>query len=377
MTKSISEPFINGNEIKEIKNTINKNEVSSYGKLIKKFENKISKLTKIKHVVACSSGTAGLHVALKVLGVEEGDEVLVPTITFIATINVVRYLGAKPIFFDCDNDYNINSKKVLIFLKNNTYFKNGFSYNKKTHKIIKAIIPVHVWGNPADILKLTKVCRQKNIKILEDASEAFGSFYKNQKSVGSIGDIGVFSFNGNKIITTGNGGAIVTNKKKYDRECRYFIAQATDLGSEFIHNNVGYNYRFSALNAAFGLGQLSKIKFYIKKKRNIHKLYSKFFSSLKKFNLFSNKSYPNSNCWMNILQFDPKLKFKVINLLRKNNIQIKFVWKPNHLQKPFQKFQKYKISNLSKYYNGSICLPSSVSLNEKQIKKITNIFKSI
>ncbi len=270
MILPISEPYINGNELKEIRKIIKKNEISSYGSIIKKFEKKLQKITKIKYIVSCSSGTSALHTALKVVGVKKNDEVLVPTITFIATINSLKYLGAKPIFFGCDKFFNIDSEKVIEFIKKYTYFKKGFTYNSKTKKKISAIIPVHVWGNAANIKKLCLVCKKRGIKIVEDCTEALGTYYRDKKkqSVGSIGDIGCFSFNGNKIITTGNGGAIVTNNKSYESKARYYVSQATDDNQKFIHNDIGYNYRFSGLNAAFGLGQLNLLSFYIKKKKN-------------------------------------------------------------------------------------------------------------
>ena len=375
MKLPISEPYVNGYEIKEIKKIIKKNEISSYGNIIKKFENKLNSITKIKYVIACSSGTSALHVALKVVGVKKNDEVLVPTITFIATINSIKYLGANPIFFGCDKFFNIDSEKVIEFINNNTYFKNGSTYNLKTKKKISAIIPVHVWGNAANIKKLSLICRKRGIKIVEDSTEALGTYYKDKKkkSVGSIGDIGCLSFNGNKIITAGNGGALVTNNKNYDLKARYYLSQATDNKQKFIHNDIGYNYRFSGLNAAFGLGQLNLLGFYLKKKRKIHKSYVKFFKHSKYFTVLQSPDYSSNNNWMNILQFDPKILNSVKNIFKKNNIQIKNVWLPNHKQLPYLKCQKYKINNLDKFYKGSICLPSSINLNVKKIEKISKI----
>ena len=181
MILPISEPYINGNELKEIRKIIKKNEISSYGSIIKKFEKKLQKITKIKYIVSCSSGTSALHTALKVVGVKKNDEVLVPTITFIATINSLKYLGAKPIFFGCDKFFNIDSEKVIYFIKKYTYFKKGFKYNSKTKKKISAIIPVHVWGNAANIKKLCLVCKKRGIKIVEDCTEALGTYYRDKK----------------------------------------------------------------------------------------------------------------------------------------------------------------------------------------------------
>ena len=375
MILPISEPYINGNELKEIRKIIKKNEISSYGSIIKKFEKKLQKITKIKYIVSCSSGTSALHTALKVVGVKKNDEVLVPTITFIATINSLKYLGAKPIFFGCDKFFNIDSEKVIEFIKKYTYFKKGFTYNSKTKKKISAIIPVHVWGNAANIKKLCLVCKKRGIKIVEDCTEALGTYYRDKKkqSVGSIGDIGCFSFNGNKIITTGNGGAIVTNNKSYESKARYYVSQATDDNQKFIHNDIGYNYRFSGLNAAFGLGQLNLLSFYIKKKKQINKNYIELFKNSKFFSILKSPEYSSNNNWMNILQFDPKNINFVIKIFKQNNIQIKNVWLPNHKQLPYSNSQIFKINNLDKFYKGSICLPSSVNLNYKKIEKISKM----
>ena len=375
MILPISEPYINGNELKEIKKIIKRNEISSYGKIIEKFEKKLQQITKIKHIVSCSSGTAALHTALKVVGVEKNDEVLVPTITFIATINSLKYLGANPVFFGCDKFFNIDSEKVIEFIKKHTYFKKGITYNSKTKKKISAIIPVHVWGNAANIKKLCLVCKKRGIKVVEDSTEALGTHYKGKKkhSVGSIGDIGCFSFNGNKIITSGNGGAIVTNNKNYASKARYYLSQATDDKQKFIHKDIGYNYRFSGLNAAFGLGQLNLLKFYVKKKKEINKNYIEFFKNSKSFSILQSPEYSSNNNWMNILQFNPKIINLVIKIFKKSNIQIKNVWLPNHKQLPYLNNQKFKINNLDKFYKGSICLPSSVNLDYKKIEKISKM----
>ncbi len=368
----ISEPFINGKEFYEIKQALKLNQISSYGAIISKFEKKISIITNSKYVVSCSSGTAALHIALKVVGVKNDDEVIVPTITFIATINSVNYLKANPVFMDCDEYFNIDPLKTAEFIEKQTYLKNGFTYNKKTKRRVSAIIPVHVWGNASNINKLSKLCKKRNIKIVEDCTEALGTYYKNKKksSVGSIGDIGCFSFNGNKIITTGNGGVLIMKKKIYADYARYLISQATDNGENFLHDEIGYNYRFSSLNAAFGIGQLKKFKFYLKKKKEIHKMYLNHFKDSKTFSILKNPNYSYNNNWLNILLFKPIYKNKIIKKFKEKNFQVKNVWKPNHLQKPYRKNEVYKLNNYYKFYNGSICLPSSVNLTPQRIKKI-------
>ena len=221
----LSVPNLKGNEFVYLKECVKTEYVSSVGKYVSLFEKKICKFTNSKYAVACASGTAALQLALRVVGVKENDEVIIPTMSFIATANAAIYLKAKPIFMDCDDYYNLDIKKLISFLKNRTYFKNGFTFNKKTNRKITAIMPVHVSGNAVDLFSLIRLCKKKKIKIVEDAAEAVGTFYnKNnfkKKHAGTIGDVGCLSFNGNKIITSGGGGMILTNDKKLARKAKY------------------------------------------------------------------------------------------------------------------------------------------------------------
>jgi len=241
----LSVPNLKGNEKKYLKKCISTEFVSSVGEYVNIFEKNISKFTKSKYAVACSSGTTALHLALRAISIEKDDEVIVPSMSFIATVNPVRYLNASPVFMDCDNFYNLDIYKFKQFIEKNTFFKNGFTINKKTKKKIKAVIPVHVSGNAVDLESIVNFCKKKNIKIVEDAAEALGTFYlrgklKN-KHAGIIGDIGCLSFNGNKIITSGGGGMIITNDKKLAKKCKYLSTQATNDSIIYKHDDIGYN----------------------------------------------------------------------------------------------------------------------------------------
>ena len=269
---SIHPPYVFKDAINEIKKTLNDNNISSFGKTIKIFENHIKKFTKAKFVKSCSTGTAALHVALKIAGIKKNHEVLVPTITFIATINAVNYIGAKPVFFGCDKYLNINTEDVKDFLAKKTFSKNGFTYNKDTKRRISGIIPVHIFGNAANLDEILSLCKKKKIKIIEDATEALGTKIKIKNKyyhAGTIGDIGCLSFNGNKIITTGHGGALMLKNKTDYKKASYFISQATNDSKRYIHNEVGFNYRFSSLNSAFGISQIKKINYILKKKNQL------------------------------------------------------------------------------------------------------------
>ena len=314
----LHEPFFFGEEIKHLKNCINSKWVSTGGNYVSKFEKEIEKFTKAKYAVALNSGTSALDLSLKLLGINQDDEVLVPTITFIAPINCVIYQKANPIFMDCDQNLNIDVDKTIKFLKEETVFKNGYTINKKTKKKIKALIIVHVLGNVANTPKLKKMCIKRNIKILEDASESLGSFYKNKIHTGLVGNIGCLSFNANKLITTGAGGMIITNNKKYARNAYYFSTQAKDDAFNFIHNNVGYNTRLNNLSSAVGYSQIKNISKIIKRKKYIFEIYKKRLSNLKRIKLNSQLKDGSPNHWLISIQLKKLTdKNKVINFLKK------------------------------------------------------------
>lgn len=374
----LNEPTLFENEKEFLANCIDTNWVSSNGKYVKKFERYLQKFLNIKYSQSCVNGTSALHLALKTLGVKENDEVLVPTLTFIATINVIKYCNANPVFFDSDNYFNIDSEKLIKFLNNNTIFKKGYSYNKDTGRIIKSIILVHVWGNACDIFDIVKECKKRNIKIIEDASESLGTYYKTKsnkkKYTGTIGDIGCFSFNGNKIITSGGGGMIVTSNYKYYLKTKYLSNQSKDNDLTYEHNNIGYNYNLSNLNAAVGYAQCLNLKKIIKQKNKVRNIYLKKLKNKKNIYLNPTPDYSVNNNWMNILRFREKKTLKqilnIISKLNKKNIQARPVWKLNHLQKEYKSNQKYEIKNSLHLYYTSLCLPSSSFITEKQVDYI-------
>jgi perosamine synthetase len=380
---SLNEPFVTGEEILEIKKTIDKNEISNYGKIIEIFERRFSSYLKIKYSLALNSGTSALHLALKIIGVRKDDEIIVPTLTFIATVNSVLYNNAKPIFIDCDDDFNIDLLKAKQFILNETSFKKNNTYNKNTKKKIVALVIVNVWGNLVDLSSIKDLCKLRNIKIIEDATESLGAyFFKKRKRKYSRAqvDVSCYSFNGNKIITAGGGGMLVTNYKKYYQDAKYLSAQAKDDKMRFIHNNIGFNYGISSIQAAFGLAQFKKINFFLKKKNQIFLHYKNLFKYNKDIKLFEpNLVNKKSNYWMNVITFKKNINLKeIILFLKKNSIETRPIWFPNHLQKPFKKFQKYKITKVNRLIRNSLCIPSSVSLKkEDQLLIYNNIIKAL
>ena len=377
---NLHEPIFIGNELKYIKRCFKENLIS-IGTFVNKFEDKIKKYLSIKYAVAVNSGTSALHISLKIAGAKIKTEVIAPSITFIAPINAILYNNATPIFMDVDNNLNIDAKKTIDFINRNTFYKNNYTFNKKTKNKIVAIIIVHVFGNAAEIYNLVKICKERNIKVIEDSSESLGTKYKEgylkNKFTGTIGDINCLSFNGNKIITSGGGGMIITNNNSYYKKAKYLINQAKDDSIKYIHNEIGFNYRLSNIHSAIGLAQMEKISYFLKKKKEIHEMYKKHINKINGLSILEGPEYSLNNYWLNILRINKKIykidSYKLTKHLINNNIFIRNVWYPNHMQKKMKIYEKFEIKNSLKLCLSSLCLPSSVFLKEKDIKKISRI----
>jgi perosamine synthetase len=381
---NLYEPYLDKLDLKYINKAIKTKWVSTSGSHVDSFENAISKFTKAKYSLALNSGTSSLHLALKCVGVKKNDAVLVPTTTFIAPINAVLYNNAEPIFFDVDNYLNLNVDDVILYLKTKTEKIGQFLISKKTKKKITALIVVHVFGRPANILKLLNICKKYRIKIIEDASESLGSFIltkKNKIHTGLLGDIGCISFNGNKIITSGSGGMIITDNKTYYKKALYYSSQSKNDPIFFKHNSIGYNYRMNNLEASLGLSQIKKIKKILKKKERDYLEYHEKFKSSDKFEILGKQNQTICNNWLNILIIKKrinKFKFsKIIEKFHKSRIFVRPLWYPNHLQKHLNKFEKFNIKNINNYMNNVICLPSSYNLSKKNIKHVVDFIKRI
>ena len=266
----LSVPSLNGNELQYVKECIDTEWVSSAGKYVNLFEKKVTEYTGSKYAIACVNGTAAIQVSLRLAGVDAGDEVICPTLTFIASINAIDYCNASPIFMDADSYYNIDAGKTIEFINNETVFKNGCTYNKKTGKKISAILPVHIWGNACWLDELMELCEERNIAVVEDACESLGTFYNDGefsgKYTGTIGKLGCISFNGNKIITTGGGGMILTDDKDLSVKAKYLTTQAKDDPIRYVHDEIVYNFRMTIIQAALGVAKLDQLPKIIKRK---------------------------------------------------------------------------------------------------------------
>ena len=376
----LSAPHISKGDISSINSVLKSEWISTSSKTINIFEKKLASFCKTKHCVALNSGTSAIHLGLKILGVNNTTEVIVPSLTFIATVNPILYLGAKPIIFDVDEHHNLKIDDVINFIEKKTIFKNNKTINKKTKKIIKVIIVAHMWGRACDFFKLKSICKKGNIFILEDAAEALGSYIKKNgyQHCGSIGDIGCLSFNANKIITTGSGGAIITNNKKFYEKAQYLASQAKDDSFSYIHNECGYNYKMNSISAALGISQLRRLKKKIILREKIHKRYLLNFKNSKIINVLPYDSKSRTNYWMNVISFK-KLNFKQIHdlsfSLSKKKIETRRIWRPIHLQLHIKKFQKYKVANATKLYSSSLCVPSDDNISNFDVDKISNYIK--
>ena len=376
-------PVIQGNEWEYVKNCLDTEWVSSAGSYIDKFEQEIADYTGAAYAVACVNGTAALHIALKLAGIEPEDEVLVPTVTFIAPVNTVKYVGAEPIFIDCDDYYNIDAEKTIDFINLETVFKNGASYNKKTSRKISAIILVHVFGNAVYLDDLVEICQERNIRIIEDAAESLGTRYIRGKydgeHTGTIGDIGCLSFNGNKIITAGGGGMILTNNKELSKKACYLTTQGKDDELRYVHDEVGYNYRLTNIQAALGLAQLEQLSEFLKIKRQNHILYKKEINKIPGLKICDGPNYSDNNYWMCGLQINPKQygtdRDQLIQYLLQHKIQTKPIWHLNHLQVPYKNCQTYHIEKAPGMLEISLKMPSSVNLSSDGIRRVVKTLK--
>jgi len=378
----LSVPSLKGNEWKYIKACIDKEWVSSAGEFVDLFEQNIAKYTGSKYAIACVNGTAAIQLSLRLIGVEPGDEVIAPTLTFIAPINAVSYNNAKPVFMDVDNYYNIDAEKTEEYIRNKTVFKNGFSYSKTTNNKISAIIPVHVWGNACQFNGILELCEERNISIVEDASESLGTFYKKGKykgkHTGTIGKLGCISFNGNKIVTAGGGAMILTDDKALAEKAKYLTTQAKDDPIRYIHNEIGYNFRLTNIQAALGVAQLEQLPEILKKKKEIHHSYKKEVKKVDGLSISDTPAYASNNHWINLLQINNDIygedKEKLMQRLKENSVQARPVWQLNHAQKPYKNCQTYKIEKAVKLLSNSLCIPSSSNLNDEDLNKVISHF---
>jgi len=381
----LSVPNLKGNELKYVVDAVEKEWVSTGGAYINEFEDSIAKYLNVESAVACQSGTAGIHLSLILSGVDAGDEVIVPTLTFIAAVNPVRYIGAEPIFMDCDDSLTMDANKLKMFCEEECEFIGGKLINKLNRKHIKAIIVVHVFGNSVNIERIMDIAQKYNLKVIEDATEALGTKFISGKYIGkyagTIGDFGVYSFNGNKIITTGGGGMIVSNHPELLAKGKYLSTQAKDDELYYIHDEIGYNYRMTNLQAALGVAQLEQLDKFIEIKKKNYELYNNGLKNTKGLTMldFNNNIQPNYWFYSLLINNDiyPLRVKEIIPYLKEKNIQVRPIWNLIHTQKPYRESRAYKIDRANYYLENVINIPCSSNLTEEEVNYVINVLNSI
>lgn len=358
----LHEPRFRGNEKKYLNDCIDSTYVSSVGKYVNQFEEKVAELTGVEYAVAAVNGTAALHIALLLADVQFGDEVITQPLTFIATANAIAYLNAKPVFIDIDKDtLGLSAEKLTDFLVNNTRLKpDGYCYNKISGKRIKACVPMHTFGHPCRIDKIKGICADFNISMIEDAAESLGSYFK-RRHTGSFGLLGILSFNGNKTITSGGGGMIVTNNEELAKKAKHLTTQAKVPHKwEYNHDMVGYNYRLTNLAAALGLAQLEQLPGFLKEKRVIAKKYASFFNN-SNINFVSEPDDCKSNYWLNtVLLENRKERDGFLEYTNANSIMTRPAWELMNRLEMFKHCQRGNLENAEWLAERLVNIPSSV-----------------
>jgi perosamine synthetase len=372
-------PLLAGNEWKYVKECLDTNWVSSVGPFVDRFEQTMASYVGCRKAVAAVNGTAALQVALRVVGVQPDDEVLVSDLTFIAPVNAIRYLGAWPVFIDAEPDYwQMDPLKVNDFLEKHCLWKNGQLRNKTTGRRVSAVLPVHILGHPVDMEPILEISRKYELKVIEDATECLGAKYKG-RMVGALGDISCFSYNGNKIITTGGGGMIVTDNEAWAAKAKYLTTQAKDDPLEDIHNEIGYNYRLTNVLAAIGVAQMEKLDEYVASKRRTAQYYNQQLQGIPGIRLMTQAPWAWSTHWMYTLLID-RAQYGIDSreLLRKLagvRIQSRPLWQPIHASPAYSAVAGGDFPISDRLYRDALSLPCSVGITEPQLEKVVSTIR--
>ena len=379
----LSIPNFEGNERKYVDDALEQGWVSTGGAYINKLEQMLAEFLDTDNVAACQSGTSAIHLSLVEAGVVPGDVVLVPPLTFIAAVNPVKYQFATPVFIDCDDSFCMDPIKLREFCENECQFDGKvLHYNES---VVRALVVVHVFGNMADMEAIMDIAAMYNIKVIEDATEALGTKYiegkYTGKYAGTIGDFGAYSFNGNKIITTGGGGAITANNSDTVEHLRYLSTQAKDDPHFYIHNEVGYNYRMTNLQAALGVAQMEKLPEFIRRKQTNYELYKSLFEDFDLGKLIGFRDDTDSNKWFYSLEINrDKVSTPMRDIileLEKRNIQTRAIWGLINEQIPYANEEAYKLEKAPYYAERILNLPSSTQITEEEIRYVVDKVKEV
>jgi perosamine synthetase len=377
----LSVPEIRGNEWKYVKECLDTGWVSSGGSFVDRFEREVAQHVGARHAVATVNGSAALHIALLIAGVEPDDEVLIPALTFIAPANAIRYTGAWPVFIDVEPDYwQIDPHRVAEFLDTECRWINGELRNKTTGRRVKGILPVDILGHPVAADDIIEAARKYKLVVVEDATESLGAKYKD-RSVGCLAEVGCFSFNGNKIISTGGGGMIVTDNEAWATRARHLTTQAKQDPVEYVHDEIGYNYRLTNIQAALGCAQMEQLPAFIEKKRAIARQYREALLSVPGLTTMPEAPWARSIFWMYTVLVDEATygenSRSLMRRLAERGIQSRPLWQPLHRSPAYRHAQFYGGQVADRINRLALSLPCSVGLTEIEMQAVAGAVKSV
>ncbi|MDD5302650.1 MAG: LegC family aminotransferase [Elusimicrobia bacterium] len=367
----LSEPVLGGNEWKYVKEALDTGWVSTAGPFIERFEKAFAAAVRSPHAVAAASGTAALHTALLCVGVKPGDEVLVPALTFVAPANAIRYCGAFPVFMDADPaTYQMDAAKVERFLREECEMRAGVCVDRSNGRPVRAVVAVHLLGLACEIDRIAAAARERGVKVVEDAAEALGVSYKG-RAAGTFGDMGCFSFNGNKIVTSGGGGMIVSADAALARKAAYLTTQAKDDPEEYVHNEIGYNYRMTTLQAALGLAQLEQLPGFVARKRAIAAAYDAAFAAVPGIVPMPKPAGVDATFWLYTVRLrgaDLETRKRFIKGLHARGVGARPLWHTIHDLPPFKDCRAYAVEHATELYHDSVSLPSGAGLTDEEVR---------
>jgi aminotransferase in exopolysaccharide biosynthesis len=367
-------PVLTGNELGYITDCLKSGWVSSLGSYVDEFENRVARYVGARHAVATMNGTAALHVALKLAGVERDDEVLVSTLTFIAPANAIRYLGAWPVLIDPERQsWQMDPSLIGDFVEHECEWRGNDLINKSSGRRVKAVLPVHILGHPVDMDSIVELAQAYQLPVIEDATESLGATYKG-RMVGKLGSMSCFSFNGNKIITSGSGGMIVTDSDEWATRAKYYTTQSKDDPIEYIHREVGYNYRLTNIQAAFGCAQIEKIDEFIQAKRRIANLYTEALTDIAGIDPLTEAPETYGTYWMYAVTVDESecgfSSRQLMSSLREQGIQTRPLWQPMHRSPAHSASQYIGEGIADEIVDKALCLPCSVNLSDEDLSRV-------
>lgn len=370
----LASPHMGGEELKYVHEAFTSNWIAPLGPNVNHFEQELANYVGVNNACALSSGTAAIHLGLKALGITEGDIVFCSTLTFSASCNPIIYLGATPVFIDSNKEtWNMCPLSLAL----------AFEEAVTQGKLPKAVVVVNLYGQSADMDPIVELCQKYQVPILEDAAESLGATYRGRYS-GTIGEIGIYSFNGNKIITTSGGGMMVSNEEAYTKKATFWATQSREAERHYEHKEIGYNYRMSNVVAGIGRGQLKVLNERITKKKEIFNMYQEAFKDIQEIEMMNICDYGKSNYWLSVMTLSEDSRVKPLDImmeLESHNIESRPVWKPMHLQPIFKQYPFFTVSEgisvAEDYFNRGICLPSDTKMTTEQQQQVIAYIRAL